>query len=365
MKLILAGLSLTGAAMRAETIELPPDFSPWTWVVDLWADAGYQDNLLLSKDAREASSFAQLGGQVGLMRIPLGRFHFQTSVTGQEKRFIDGLSVDHERSFTSATEMSLDIGQTWRALLEVNYLFQDQVYDASVNETNLTSLPVMSHTVESRPGIRRDFNGGWWSELGANLLRQSFQQDDLDGYWEAGPRWLVGRRYGRNSEISAEAGVYQRWYDERVTYTSTGTPVDGDPLSYCATSLTLQWKHHWDERRRWRTISRATLERNQDNGSDYFGYDRVTVSEQLRYRTKKWECRAQIRFSHYVYGLQEADDQRSKRTRSSLRATLHGEYHLTQNLSVHGDYELERAISNRSLDEYTSNTVSLGLGYDF
>ena len=351
--------------MRAETIELPPEISPWTWLGDIWADGGYQDNLLLSKDARESSGFAQIGAQLGVMRLPLGRFHFQTTVSGQEKRFVDGLTVDHERSLTAATEMSLDIGRSWRALLELHYLYEDQVLDASINETNLTSLPVISHTMETRPAIRRDFYGGWWTELGLNVLRQSFQQDELDGYWEAGPRWLFAHRYGHNSDWSAEVGVFERWYDDRVTYTASGLPVDGDSLRYRATSLTLQWKHHWDEARRWRTISRIVLERNEDNGSDYFGYDRASVSQQLRYRSKKWECRAQIRFSRYMYQLQRSDDLGSDRTRTTVRATLHAEYTLTKSVSLHGDYEIEKALSNRTLDEYTANTVSLGLGYDF
>lgn len=354
----LPGVILLTMGARAETLELPPEISPWTWVGEVWTDGGYLDNLLLSQDARESSAFAQVGAQLGLMRLPLGRFHFQVNVSGQERHFFDGITVDHERSFTASTEMSLDIGRSWQARLEADYLFQDQVLDASIDETDKSSLPIVSHTVEARPAMRRDFYDGWWTDLGLNVVRQNFQQKDLDGYWEGGPRLLAGHRYGRGSEYSAEVGVFDRWYDDRVTSTSSGIAVAGDALRYRATSLTLQWKHNWDEQRHWRTLTRIILERNEDNGSGYFNYDRLSISEQLRYRTKRWEARGQLRVSRYHYTVQARD-------RLSLRGTLRLEYHLARSLTVHGDYELERSFSDRAIDEYTANTVSAGMGWEF
>ena len=349
----------------AETLQLPPEISPWTWTTDVWSDGGYQDNLLLSRDAREASPFVRLGADLGLMRLPLGRFHFSAAVSAEEKRFTAGQTVDHERVVSANTEMSWDLGRFWQSTLNGQYLYQDQVIDASITDTNLSSLPVQGHTFELKPGLRRDISGGWWVEVGANLTRQTYQQADLDDYWEIGPRAQLGHRYGPRSEWSLELGVLERAYDQRETYTVDGNPIGGQPLSYRIPSLTFLVRQFWDQPRHWRTLTKFNLERNADNGSGYFNYDRFSLSQQLRYHTRTWELKGQARVARYQYDLQRADDGLQARQKDTLRALLRVERSLFSGLRIHAEYEYERALSNREIDGYAVNTFSAGLGWEF
>ena len=130
---------------KADSIDLPPGLTRWTWTTDVWVDGGYQDNLLLSPDAREASPFARVGADVSLALMPLGSFHFQANVNAEEKRFTEGVSVTHERYVGANVEMAYDLNKFWRASLESHYLFEDQVYDASLSSTNTSSILVRGH----------------------------------------------------------------------------------------------------------------------------------------------------------------------------------------------------------------------------
>lgn len=356
---------LNSLPVNAETLELPPEISPWTWTSEVWSDGGYQDNLLLSRDAREASPFIRVGTDIGVMRIPLGRFHFSAGLNAEEKHFTAGQTVDHERSVAANSEMGWDIGRFWQSTLTAQYLYQDQVTDASITDTNLSSLPVQGHTYELKPALRRDLGSTWWVEGGVNLMRQTYLQAELDDYWEVGPRVQLGHRYGRRSEWSLELGMVERAYDQRETYTVDGFAIPGQPLSYRIPSATFVVRHFWDEARRWRSITKLNLERNADNGSGYFNYNRFSLSQQIRYHTRTWELKGQVRIAHYQYGVQLADDGILTRDRQTVRTLLRVERALFAGIRVHGEYEFEKSFSNRALDGYVVNTVSAGLGWEF
>ena len=129
--------------------------------------------------------------------------------------------------------------------------------------------------------------------------------------------------------------------------------------------MTFVVRHFWDEARRWRSITKLNVERNTDNGSGYFNYDRFSLSQQIRYHTRTWELKGQVRVAHYQYGVQLADDGILTRDRQTVRALLRVERALFSGIRVHGEYEFEKSFSNRALDGYVVNTVSAGLGWEF
>jgi hypothetical protein len=365
--LILSALitTLPLLCVKAETLELPPGFSPWTWTTEVWTDAGYQDNLLLSRDARESSPFARVGAEVGVMRIPVGPWRLQAGASAEEKRFTGGQTVDHERFGNLNIETSLGLGGAWSANLGLQYLYEDQVTDASITETNLASLPVQAHTFDCKPSLRYDLPGGWWLDVGGQVTRQRYLQAELDDYWEVGPRVTLGHHYGNRSEFTLEAGLIRRAYDERVRFTEDGQSIPGQPLRLRIASVNLQVRHFWDEARRWRTVTKLGIERSEDDGSGYFSYQRSSVSQQVRYRTRAWELRVQGRLAHYEYDRQRDDTGVWPRRKDLVRVNVHAERRLTRWLQVHADYEFEDSISNQGIDGYTANTVSMGMGWEF
>ncbi|HAM70977.1 MAG TPA: hypothetical protein DCM86_04970 [Verrucomicrobiales bacterium] len=351
--------------VRAEPLENSPMPTPWVWTKDVWADGGYQDNVLFSHDAREASPFARVGAELGFLRAGTERFHFQGAVSFEEKRFTSAETVDHERFASANAEASYDLGRDWRLSLAGRYGYQDQVTDASITDTNLASFPVQSHTFELRPSARVGLRPGWWMELGAMVTRQRYLQGELDDYWEFGPRVQVGHEYGHRSELTAEVAVASRAYDERVRFTAAGDPLPGEPLTYRIPSVTLQARHFWDTARHWRTLTKLTAEKVEDNGSGFFSYERLGLVQQVRYRTARWEIKGQVQLTRYRYARQRDDAGTAPRERDLVRGNLHVERSLGRYLNVHGDYECERSFSNTQIDSYLANTVSLGLGVEF
>jgi len=124
--------------------------------------------------------------------------------------------------------------------------------------------------------------------------------------------------------------------------------------------------HYWDRERHWRSSTRLGYRINKDNGSGFFDYTRLSLSEQLRFHTRVWDWSTQVRVSRYDYDVQLANPGSSeKRERTEVAISLHLERQLAKSLRVVAAYEFEQTLSNITLENYTANTVSGSLQWDF
>lgn len=348
----------------AETNEATPELPLWDRSFNLRTSGGYNDNLLLSPDAREKSAFFSVGLDFTLFRLPLDGKEFTLFLTDEYTRYPDGHELDHELFGLALARFKIDAG-AWHPGVDLQYFYQDQVIDASITETNSGPTPVEGHNLNLRPSVRRDLPNGFWLESGAAVSRQ-FYRKPLDDYWEGGPRLTAGRDYGFKSSIALSYRWMLRGYDSREQVTRTGLGLPGTSLQFQQNEIETTWDHNFDALRRWRSATKLGVLWNNDNGSGYFNFVRYQVSEQLRFVAKTWEAKAQAKFANYDFTRQSARPaDPASREKQVFAVTLRAEKKVHSGLKVFTEYTFERATSNRPTDEYLANKVAAGVDWEF
>ena len=262
-------------------------------------------------------------------------------------------------------QLKLDLGRAWQGAVEFQYLYQNQMFDASTAEIISSPVKALGHRLSVRPSLRRDLGRGFFAELGLGLSRQYFKAP-LDNNWEAGPKIVLGRSYGHQSEITLCYEIFSRPYDDRVQASADGRAIPGEALTLRQQEVALQWRHYWDARRHWRTTTKLSAIENNDNGSGYYDYTRYQLSQQVRYHAKTWEVKAQAKISQYDYAVQTVSTtDLSHRNKTLLLFNVRGEIQLIRSLTCFAEYEHERALANVDFDEYEVHTMSGGINWEF
>lgn len=338
----------------------------WDATGNLRTGVGYKDNLLLSDISPEESGFFRTEAEVMLLRLPLDGHEFFFLGYGEDIRYFSGDEVDSEQVAFGLARYLRQLGQNWKVGTSLQYMFQDQVFDASLTETNRSSVQARGHSFRVTPAARLDMKGRTWVELEAIAGRQLFAEP-LDDYWEPGARLTGGKQYGHKSEVSLSYEITRRRYDVRVPYTASGIPEEGGgDLSYLQQEAALRLRHNWDKAKRWQTTSKLSYYHSADNGSGYFDYHRYQVSQQARRQEEKWQVTGQARLSYYDYPVQTVSpDDGSLRYRLSLVMELRGEVKLTKHFKVFGQYENESNWANTSYDQYNVNVVCGGIDFEW
>ncbi len=363
--LTMATLTVATRKAQAQTNEFIPLLPKWDRSFDLRASSGYNDNLLLSRAHQEASAFINSGLDFTLFRLPLDGKEFTLFLSSDYTWYPQGKQINHEQFGVALSRFKLDLTPVWNAGLDLQYIYQDQVIDTSLTETNLARTLVRGHGITVRPSLRRELPNGFWAEANANISRQFFKAP-LDDYWEGGPQLRVGRDYGFKSSVSLGYHGTLRAYDTREQIAIEGAAMPGTSLGFMQNELESALRHNFDEERHWRSVTRLGVLWNNDNGSGYFNFVRYQVSEQLRYVAKTWEFKASAKFSHYDFTRQFAPSLgTSRRERDFLGFSLRGEKKLLPNLKFFTDFGHERSLSNLVTDEYTLNKVSVGIDLEF
>jgi len=369
--LILAGWLITGIPGLADgtnnvsTNEFVSDL-PGAWLREfvVRGSVGYKDNLLLDRSAREHSLSLGSGADITVARLPVDGVQFNFLLSFDDTRFPDGDTVDHEDLLFALAQFKVDTSAHWRFGMDTRYIYQDQVLDTSVTETNLEASPVLGHSVAIVPNVRWMPGGNLWVEL-SGIAQRSLYRAPLDDYWEGGPKLMLGNDYGHRSSISAGYGLNQRAYETREQLTLDQTPIPGTSLQFRQHDFEVAWRHNWDPDHHWRTASRVGLQFSRDNGPGFYNYNRWYAAQQLRYATAAWEVRLQGKFSFYVFPHQEADGASEDRQKTLVGADLRAERRLWRGLKLFASYEYEQSIANRTLDEYQVNTVVGGASWEF
>jgi hypothetical protein len=351
-------------ALHAQKQDPLKPLSVWDKSVNLRFGGGYKDNLLLSNVRTIASGFVATGIDLMVVRLPTDGAQFVFFLNGEDIRYLEGGPVDKEQTLIAVSQVKKDFAENWTVGLEAQYIYQDQVVDASTTETNQTVL-AQGNGFSVRPTIRRDFSKNTWLELGLGVNRQYFKAP-LDDYWEGGPKLTLGHEYGNRSEWTLSYDLIRRAYDNREQLTKDGISIAQSSLEFTRNEFDLTVRNNWDHKRRWRTTTKIGFELNEDNGSGYFDYKRYYVAQQLRFLTSKWELQGRIKFNYYDYAIQTVNDiNPATRNRTGVILNLRGDRQLTKAIKLYGVFEHERVLSNRTTDQYRVNVVSGGVDWEF
>ena len=326
---------------------------------------GYKDNVLLSPEDERGSVFLSSGLEASVFRLAEDGAQLTFLLTADNHHYFSVPQEDDEWLALAQMQYQKPFGSEWQATFGLDYFYQDQVLDVSATETNREAIEVEGHNFQFAPALRRSLGVAGWLEVSVPVALRIFQEP-LDNFWEGGPKLAFGRPYGQKSEWIASYSFVERAYDSRTETTSTGGSIPGTEREFRQHRVDLGSWHYWDEQRRWRTVTKLSYRRNEDNGSGYFDYDRFQISEQLRFRAKPWELLLEIRYGHYFFDVQtvSATDS-SHRQLPEVTWHLRAERQFKKWIKGYLDFEQERNLSNQHSERYTVNTVSGGCIVEF
>jgi hypothetical protein len=271
--------------------------------------------------------------------------------------------VKYEQVFSASAQAAIPASPRQELGCDLQYLYQRQVLDVSETEAELRRVLVDGHSLWLRPRWKHTLRPAWFLQLEGACLRQFYAGEDLDDYWEGAARLSLIHRYGWKSEASLGYLAGPRYYDTRDQFDAGGAVLTNRSLVYWRQEVAGQWRHHWDAGRHWRTTTKAGYLFSRDNGSGYFDYDRMQLSQQVRWANHGWDAKINARFGWYLYEIQQVASERRERSYYSLDFRV--ERRLGKHWFLYATAEAERNSSNDPLDEYETWAASGGIGAEF
>ena len=337
----------------------------WSSSFELRGGTGYKDNVLLSNTNAEDSAFWMSGAEAMVFSLPNHGWQFNFFADATDVRYFDAPSVDSEQLALAAAQLNKDFGLGWKSTLGLNYLYQNQVFDASATYTTDTSVgKILGHTVAPRWALRKKLNQ-FWVEGEINATRQ-WLDEPLDDYWQVGPRLVGGYGWGNGSELTLAYQWQRLDYDTREQADPTGLPLPGTSLGLDTQLVDFGWTQVWDEKRHWQTVTSIGYEACRDNGSGYYDFNDYRLAQQVRYRDQRWEVTARARVGYYQYSTQAVSDtDTALRRKTMLNALLRVERKFGKHLKAQLSYHWDQSISNLDFDDYQANVVMAGVGFTF
>lgn len=352
-------------SLCAQDEELKLDSAIWDKSISLRGALGYRDNVLLGAAQPEGSAFWQTALDVTLLRASLESGpNFTFFLSAEDRRYLSAAEIEKEQLLLSQAKIEMPFLTDWTGGAAFQYMYVDQVYDASATEQILETLPVQGHNLQLSPTVERKLPWNSALELKLILERQYFNEP-LDDYWEWGPQLTYTRYYGHRSEAAISYSLDHRSYDTREERTLDFAPVPGTSLAYLQHEFELAVNHSWDVNRRWRSRLRTSLEMNSDGGTGFYDYLRYRLSKRFGYYGDGWNATVEGKILHYDYDQQpvfEGDE-----IRSTWEYVINGYIEKTvwKNLAIFADIEHEIAVSNYALEEYTVTTIMGGVDWEF
>lgn len=359
-----ACLLLLGSAYAQTNEFLPEEPSPWDKSLNLRAGFGYKDNLALSPTNGEHSTFVLSALDLSALRLPLDGKQVTIFLTGEDTRFLQGHQVKYEQYLAALTEFKADLTPHWNAGVGLHYVYQDQVLDVSSIQATLGPTRVQGHRLGLSPSLHWDYHKDFWVQVEPGLTRQ-FLKQPLDDYWEPSAKLTAGHNYGFRSAVSLGYEFKQLIFDTREQAQPDGTVLAGHALEYTQHEIDLSFRHNWDAKRRWRTMTRLNFQLNDDNGPGFYDYYRYQATQQIRYVDARWDFKASAKVSYYDFAIQPATvSDPSPRAKTLLTFSLRGERKLMKSLKLFAEFEHERSSSNRPAEEYRVNRVVGGIDFE-
>jgi hypothetical protein len=195
----------------------------WTRTYDLRTGVGYKDNVLSGHYQKEGSGFWLGGFDLFVLRIPVDGTQISLFLSADDKRYFSSSVIDHEDLALANFEVKRDLSHGWNLGAGLQYLYQDQLFDTSISETNREVIPVVGHAFQVTPFLRKELARHFFVEGRLQMLRQ-YLEEPLDDYWQGGVKLLAGREFGHGSEVTISYEFHQLHYDHRFA-------VDDDAAS--------------------------------------------------------------------------------------------------------------------------------------
>jgi len=358
-------LAFLPSALVADELSDDLKLSYWDKTINFRGAAGYKDNVLLSNIKREGSAFWLTGADFSLFRAPLdGGPSVTIFASAEDRRYFSAPDLDNEDVVLSQAKIMQEVGGDWSVGGLVQYLYADQVYDASATEQLFTALPVISHNFEVAPIVTRTLPWNSELELKVSGERQLFDEP-LDSYWEFGPQLTYTKKYGNRSSVSLSYRYNHRYYDTRHALDLERFDIPDRPLRFDQHDFELTASHSFDQARHWRNRLRLLFGMNTDNGVGFYDYHRYRVIERFGYYGKDWQATIEGKILYYDYQKQPVPEGAAIRQLWEYDAALHVEKTIWKQLKVFVDYEYGTVSSNFPLEEYDANTVMGGVDWEF
>jgi hypothetical protein len=364
----LAGTVLFGGgllSLRAAELEEDLKLSFWDKSVNLRGALGYKDNVLLSDIKREGSGFWLSAFDFSMFRASLDNGPGVTIfASAEDRRYFSSPDLTHEDIVLSQVKVTQEFLPGWTVGVLAQYLYADEVFDASATEQLFDTLPVKSHNLQLAPMLIHSLP--WNSELELKFggERQIFEES-LDDYWQFGPELTLTKRYGNHSTVSFAYRYDHRLYRSRFALDLQRLALDDTPLRFNQHELELLLTHSFDQARHWRSRTRLLLGINQDSGVGYYDYRRYRAIQRFGYYGKDWQLSIEGKALYYDYQKQPIPDGVEIRQLWQYFAGLHGEKTVWKKLKVFADYEYETVKSNFRFERYNVNTVMGGVDWEF
>ena len=358
-------IGFSGLAGEAPPLDAIPSFSVWDKSFTVRTGVGYRDNVLWSHANPVGSGFFAGGAEAIVSRVGIDGPQFSLFASGDVNQFFNREAITNEALAFARAEVKQDLGRQFEASLAGEYLFQDQVLDLSITETNRMATLVMGRTFAARPALRKDFSEHFHAGI-EGLASWQVYQTDLDDFREVGLKPGVGWNYGHRSEVTLSYQPVWRTYYNELALNSEGDSIPGETREFLQQELRLAWRHSFDSERRWRGSVRLGYKHNEDNGGGYFNFNRYSATLQLRHQSPNWAFWIEGGVSYYRYTTQTVSTtDLSLRRQANVVASINCERRLAKFLKLALNYEYQQTFSNNSLETYSVNTVTGSLLWEF
>jgi hypothetical protein len=365
---VATAVAVAVAGEARESVNLPT-LSAWEPSITARLGGGFKDNVALSESQPESSAFLRTAIDAVAVRLPVDGLQTTLLLLGEDTRYFSARTVDHEDFIFGQAELRRFWANGWQAAISLEGAYLDQVIDLSITQTNQTRLAVKGGTFVGRPIARWELSSQWWLMAELPITRQLFDSVP-DDYWILAPKLSLGRVYGPGSEVAVSYEFADRPYDEDPARRADRSEIPNETRVTWQHEAQVAWKHYWDARKRFRTLSRASYRLSSDRVGEYFDYGRVQLSQQGRFRDGPWELTAEIRlawyrFPHQTGAAPNGDPLPEDRERSDLTLIIRAERGLGRHLRLFAEYEHAQTLSNLDQEEYSANTVLGGVGVEF
>jgi hypothetical protein len=166
-------IGLTGFGLRAEPPAAAPRRLPdWESVLTLRTGAGYKDNVYLAHTDPRGSPLLAAGLEALAFTLATNGPQLNLYADAELNRFLSWKSAHSEYTAFGQAQIEQDLSRRWKGLMTAQYLFQDQVLDVSLTETNREAVAVRGHSLSVQPGVRLSLPRRYWLEFVVSGWRQ-------------------------------------------------------------------------------------------------------------------------------------------------------------------------------------------------
>lgn len=354
------------AASAQEAIAGAAPVRHWTVSTRVETSVGYKDNVLLSADNEQKSTFLRGGAEALLLGLPPGRFEYTVYARADQTHYFSGEAVDDDTRVWLEAEVGFGATDWLKLSLPVRGYYFDEVYDASETQFERRIVETKFSGIAAGPTVRWTFHPRVWIEAQALADRKRYEGHTEDN--EVGEGTLrLGWKLGDRMQVRL-AGI-RRWYDYeyRVQYNSAGRPLADTELRVAEEQADLRFDVEWGAARQWKTSTRVAALRYRDNGSGYFSHRRGRLAQEVEWENDSWLIRLAGAGHRIEWDVQTVGIgiQPPARIKDEYSGELRIERRLSPRWTAYCAYSWERSRSNEAIASYRVNEGLLGARWNW